>query len=706
VAQMPREVWQVRNALLSEFGDLIDMSDVTATGDGYEQRLISRAQAALVARRLLGCDSQQAAETVVDGHLDHGIDAIAIPDDGSRIWLIQSKWSDAGTAGYSLNDIRSFKEGVDYINQRQFDAFNGRVQDHAARIEWAWGKIGSKIMLVVAAFGENVLHDPVRQRLEGMKEKFNGGYGEFLDYEIWDKSTIWQSVRDDHTSQSVDISATMTEWMRGPKQYGGYQGIVTVAEVADWFEQHGLRLFEQNIRTPLGLTAVNKELIDTLADSPWDFWYFNNGITVLCESADVRPLVLGGSDGPCFLTLRGASVVNGAQTVMAIRAAMHATPDRARQASVSLKVITTSGRAEDFGTSVTKATNRQNKVEDRDFVALDGVQWRLRQDFALSLHKEYVYKRGEPDPEPEVGTSVSQVALALACVHDDPELAVRAKNNKETLWERGPAGTYAILFLNDAPTEWRAWRSVQVFRRVQGWLAVSRTERDGRASAIADYGELLVAHLVLRRLPYDLIDDPRHDWDREIEEVPEIASRALSWLIHRVDQVVGPNASLKGAFSTVDQCRTLVELVHADLQADTPTPELPAVYRPTERRRRPNAVATLIDAGRIAEGTTLFFRTRSGRERQEVDAWLAADPQRAKATWVNHRMKPLLWAYDGNRYSPSALVTKIWELSGWPDPPIAVRGPSQWYLPDEGSLWELAKEIQDEEEEGEDTGNA
>jgi hypothetical protein len=207
-------------------------------------------------------------------------------------------------------------------------------------------------------------------------------------------------------------------------------------------------------------------------------------------------------------------------------------------------------------------------------------------------------------------------------------------------------------------------------------------------------------------LPYDLISEPRYDWDREVAKVPELASEALTWLVHRVDQLAGSGVSLKGIFSNIDQCRTLVDLVLADLRADTPTPELPIAYRPPERRRRPNAVATLIDAGRLPEGTTLVFQARGRREHQAVDGWLAADPRRAQATWVNHRLKPLLWAYDGERYSPSALVSKIWEISGWPERPDAARGPSQWHLPGEGSLWDLAKAIQDEGDEGEDTGDA
>lgn len=119
---------------------------------------------------------------------------------------------------------------------------------------------------------------------------------------------------------------------------------------------------------------------------------------------------------------------------------------------------------------------------------------------------------------------------------------------------------------------------------------------------------------------------------------------------------------------------------------------------PGGRSRRANAVSTLVDARRIPDGITLIFVMRGRREREWVGPWLADDDRRSQATWINSRSKPLLWAYDGQRYSPSGLTTKIWELSGWPDHPISVQGPSQWAIPGKGTLWEMAKAIQDEGE--------
>ena len=55
-------------------------------------------------------------------------------------------------------------------------------------------------------------------------------------------------------------------------------------------------------------------MLDTLTNKPEDFRYFNNGITVLCDSAERRNWSRG-TKGPVDVALKGASVVNGAQTV-------------------------------------------------------------------------------------------------------------------------------------------------------------------------------------------------------------------------------------------------------------------------------------------------------------------------------------------------------------------------------------------------------
>jgi hypothetical protein len=619
------------------------------------------------------------------------------------MWLIQSKWSDKGRAGFGEGDARQFREAVTYLDNQRFDRFNAKVQDREELIRSAWGNTQVRVTLVIAVMGDANLHPEVRTRLEDLKGDFNG-YTEFLDYEVYGARDIWQIVRDANAAPSVDVVAKLDQWMHLVEPFEAYQGRIAASDVADWYAQHGDRLFEQNIRKSLGLTRVNQELVDTLITSPTDFWYYNNGITVLCESA-ARTEWSRHAHGPIELALSGASVVNGAQTVAAIDEAMRRDPGQADRAYVSVKVVTTRNTPTDFSLLVTKATNTQNRVEPRDFVALDPVQWEIREDFTLTLHKEYVYKRGELDPDPDVGCSVTHAALALACANINPDLAVRAKTNRDTLWETGSVGAYDVLFHKSMPTSPQIWRSFHVFRQVQAALAEGKDERGSRADAIATYGDYLIAHIVFRSLALSHIDDLDYDWDVELGKVPDLTAAALNWLIIQVDEEFGATSFIKNTFTNPIRCRTLVQRVLSDLATGDAVPDLPPGYGALAERklRRQNAVHTLVDAGWIREGTALTFKTRVSRERDAVDPWLAADLKRAQATWVNHRSRPLLWAYDGQRYSPTGLVTRIWTLAGWAGRPVAVQGTVQWYVPGEGSLADIAKAIQEDYESAENT---
>jgi hypothetical protein len=155
VAQMPLKVRQVRDALRREFGGLIDMSDESGPPDKVDQHFLSRALAALVARNVLGCESAVAADTVVDGRDDAAIDAIVVADSRTRIWLVQSKWSDKGKAGFGVGDALKFSEGLKLIDQGRFDRFNLKVRERADLISSAWANSDLQVTAVVALMGDD-----------------------------------------------------------------------------------------------------------------------------------------------------------------------------------------------------------------------------------------------------------------------------------------------------------------------------------------------------------------------------------------------------------------------------------------------------------------------------------------------------------------------------------------------------------------------
>jgi hypothetical protein len=198
------------------------------------------------------------------------------------------------------------------------------------------------------------------------------------------------------------------------------------------------------------------------------------------------------------------------------------------------------------------------------------------------------------------------------------------------------------------------------------------------------------------------------EWFKEHYEAPERNAISEGGYLYTANEPVTTDGVLRDKFPDATE-QALVEAVRWLRNESFAWVRKPGYLSveyerpvPGGRLRRPNAVSTLVDARRLPEGVTLTFVMRGQREREWVGPWLADDDRRSQATWVNTRSKPLLWAYDGQRYSPSGLVTKIWELSGWPDHPVSVQGPSQWVVPGKGTLWEMAKVIQDEGETGDE----
>lgn len=86
-------------------------------------------------------------------------------------------------------------------------------------------------------------------------------------------------------------------------------------------------------------------------------------------------------------------------------------------------------------------------------------------------------------------------------------------------------------------------------------------------------------------------------------------------------------------------------------------------------------------------------------EAEALRDWLAEDERRSRGSWLNHRTKPILWAADGKQYSPSGLVTHMWELADWEQRPVANQGTARWATASGETLADLAWRVLDELEE-------
>ncbi|MBL1067923.1 AIPR family protein [Streptomyces sp. 7-21] len=681
----------VRKAIEERFDGLIDMSDqARLSQESRHQAFLSRGLAALATQIEHPCSDRVAASRVFDGQDDQGLDAIAVEVSTvrSRIRLVQAKWSDQNKGAFGEAEVHKMFHGLELMLDRNFGKFNRRFQPFVPDIERAYETGTPKITLVLALMREAPLSDGVRELIK-IKQGEQNQVEQMVEVKILDLRDFHRAILGDAAAPKINAKVQLECFGQESTPYKAMYGTMTVPDLADLYEEHPRGLFARNIRDSLDESDVNLKIRRTLREEPEHFWYFSNGITMLCETITPLGRALPGKVGHFQLT--GVSVVNGAQTVSAIHRAFKEDPDAAQDGRVLVRLISLEHCPPGFGDQVTTTTNTQNPIEERDFKSLDQGQLNLRDAFALKLNRIYVIKRGEAIPTSEHGCSITEAAEALAATSSNAQLAAIAKRDQNLLAELWEDHNYQEVF-GAEPNVYRVWRCVELLRAVRTQLHALREGLVWRADAAAFYGDLLVTHIVYRRLSTRSIEDPGFDWSAELAKVPDLVRDTLFWVLHAIDEEYGTSSHIIAAVRNTERIERVVRATLRGLDSEKQAPPLNADYQVAQaetRGRRISAVSTLVAARRIPNGTVLEYRPYSKPERREMVAWLAEDPRRTQATWSNEGGRyPLQWHVDKEWYSPSGLARKMRHEAAGVD--SAVQGTLRWFVPGEGSLDELA----------------
>jgi hypothetical protein len=170
-------------------------------------------------------------------------------------------------------------------------------------------------------------------------------------------------------------------------------------------------LFEHNVRDYEGNVSVNLEIRRSLnsPDSP-EFWWLNNGVTILCSAAT--------SAGKTY-SLSDIQIVNGLQTSHEIYQALRpGGPAEADTRMLLVRIVVTDDPA--VRDQVIRATNRQTSVKDSSLRATDEVQrnienYLLTRNWYYDRRKNF-YKNEGKDPSrivsiPMLGAAMTAMGL-------------------------------------------------------------------------------------------------------------------------------------------------------------------------------------------------------------------------------------------------------------------------------------------------------
>ncbi len=166
--------------------------------------------------------------------------------------------------------------------------------------------------------------------------------------------------------------------------------------VGDENKQLRRYLFDSNVRDFLGMSSVNQDIADTLdnGSSP-NFWWLNNGITILATSA----IPLGKTFCGNSIQLHDVQIVNGLQTTQSIF--RHFSRDWSIEDNRCVLVKVIVSEDESVRDAIIKATNNQNQVELAALNATDRIQRDIedileKYDWYYERRKNYYKYIGKP----------------------------------------------------------------------------------------------------------------------------------------------------------------------------------------------------------------------------------------------------------------------------------------------------------------------
>lgn len=219
-------------------------------------------------------------------------------------------------------------------------------------------------------------------------------------------------------------------------------------------------LFEDNIRIYLGEeNDINRKILSTaLSGQNSQFWYLNNGITIVCDRMEYQPR----SANPRVKMLN-PQIVNGGQTSHALFEAARPDVSKIHDVKLIVRIIETADR--NFTNSVAEATNSQTPIRSRDIRSNDSIQIRLEN--ALRTHGYFYERKNDQHINEKSDNRIDAVKLGqiiLAYVLREPDKAKTASNKifgefYNWIFDE------SILSAENAISMWRIYRMIDEDRR-------------------------------------------------------------------------------------------------------------------------------------------------------------------------------------------------------------------------------------------------
>ncbi|RXG87345.1 AIPR family protein [Bradyrhizobium zhanjiangense] len=354
---------------------------------------------------------------------DAGIDIFFESKETDEIYIVQCKHPKiAGSDPIPEGEVKSFFSNYKLLADRTYlshrKTTNPKLEELANEFEY-WLKQRYLIHFILISSGEST------DKTEALVEKFsNDNQNQNVKFDVWDITGLrdeFVSVKSIEEKYPDTIRLTLAEnhFMQPDGTLNNLTFAIRGSALKQIAMDHKDSLFNWNIRRFLGRKGeVNTGLNKTLLEEPENFYYFNNGISALCEDFDFDP-----KTGK--LVVQKLQIVNGAQTVGALK---HALVDKLKDTLVLVKLtaVKHASREKGIAASLIKTNNTQNTLRVPDFRSNDPIQLWLEAKFRGTKPRgdlnQIAYGRKRPYPRANSTTSVLKLQdlgkIRYAWYHD------------------------------------------------------------------------------------------------------------------------------------------------------------------------------------------------------------------------------------------------------------------------------------------------
>jgi len=186
-----------------------------------------------------------------------------------------------------------------------------------------------------------------------------------FDFRIIDIEYLYNiySSKNQNATFELEVDLPCLKINEHSNLYQSYLSVINGSLLFNIYEEHGQKLFEQNVRTFLQFRgSVNRGLRNTIEYKPEMFFAYNNGITATATAVDFH-------ESGNIKRIENFQIVNGGQTTSAIYAAKKNSDKDISKVSVQMKlsVVKHEEIQDDFISKVAEYANTQNKINNSDF---------------------------------------------------------------------------------------------------------------------------------------------------------------------------------------------------------------------------------------------------------------------------------------------------------------------------------------------------